>query len=70
MGEKSYIVIGADIAESERERGGEQRERSSAPHAVCRRGAIDNTSAKQLLTSAINLEIPGGYSHVTNRCIK
>ena len=50
------------MAETERERGGEQLERSSEPHAVCRRGAIDNTSAKQLLTSAINLEIPGGKS--------
>ena len=60
VGEKSYCVISPGIAETERERGGEQRERSSEPHAVCRRGAIDNTSAKQLLTSAINLEIPRG----------
>ena len=47
MGEKSYITIGADIAESVRERGGERSERTGERHAVGWCGGALNTSAKQ-----------------------
>ena len=58
VGEKSYCVMRCAIAEAERERGGERRERSRAPHAVCWRESVQ----REALTRRSQLRHFGTFS--------